>query len=184
MLQVLAFVRRRGDEVARTDPENPAAELARLAGEQEVALRRLMTSSAPVTGGDGRQVDQAGLPAATTVDLFAALGAVVPTRASLARPADPVWLPAPTASALVAVVREAAANAAEHAPGAGLWVLVEDDARAVTVTVRDDGPGIPDGRLTEAEAAGHLGVASSMRGRADELGGTLSLHTGPGQGTE
>lgn len=175
VLQVLAFFRRRGDEVARADPDGPAAELARLAGEQEVALRRLVTSAAPSTDPDGH---------APTIDLAAALGAVLPSCASLAVPADPVRVPAPTAEALVAVVREAAANTAEHAPAAGLWVLVEQVGDAVTISVRDDGPGIPDGRLAEARATGHLGVASSMRGRVDALGGTLSLHTAPGEGTE
>jgi signal transduction histidine kinase len=177
VLQVLAFVRRRGDEAARADPEGPVAELARLAGEQEVALRRLMTSAAPVTM-TATDHDTAA------VDLSAALGAVLPARATLAAPADPVRVPAPTAETLAAVIREAAANAAEHAPGASLWVLVEDGDDAVTVSVRDDGPGIPHGRLVEAEAAGHLGVASSMRGRVEALDGTMSLHTGPGQGTE
>ncbi|HSK59466.1 MAG TPA: ATP-binding protein, partial [Actinomycetospora sp.] len=47
-----------------------------------------------------------------------------------------------------------------------------------------DGVGIAAGRLDEAAAEGHLGVASSMRGRVAALGGTISLHTAPGEGTE
>jgi signal transduction histidine kinase len=83
------------------------------------------------------------------------------------------------------VVREAAANADAHAgPDAGLWVLLEDDVGAVTVSVRDDGPGIPAGRLAEAAEQGHLGVASSIRGRVAELGGTAELVTAPGDGVE
>ncbi|PVZ11084.1 MacS family sensor histidine kinase [Actinomycetospora cinnamomea] len=165
VLQVLALVRRRGDEL-------PAPELARLAGEQEVALRRLITSS-PAPREDG------------TVDLAARLGGALPARASLAVPAGPVLLPAADADELAAVVREAAANAATHAGAdAGLWVLVEDDDTGVTVSVRDDGIGIPEGRLEEAAAQGHLGVAGSIRGRVAALGGTLALHTAPGEGTE
>jgi signal transduction histidine kinase len=165
VLQVLALVRRRGEEL-------PASELARLAGEQEVALRRLITSS-PAPRADG------------TVDLVARLGSVLPARASLAVPAEPVLLPAAEADELVAVLREAAANAAMHAgDDAGLWVLVEDDEAGVTVSVRDDGVGIPEGRLEEAAAEGHLGVAGSMRGRVATLGGTITLHTAPGEGTE
>jgi signal transduction histidine kinase len=49
--------------------------------------------------------------------------------------------------------------------------------------VRDDGPGIAPGRLREAEAEGRLGVVESIQGRLRELGGTATLHTGPG-GTE
>ncbi|MHC1558037.1 MacS family sensor histidine kinase [Actinomycetospora sp. C-140] len=173
VLQVLALVRRRGDELAR-DPEAdaPAVEIARLAGEQEVALRRLITS-APVPGPDG------------TVDLGARLATALPARASLAVPAEPVLLPAAVVDELAAVLREGAANARAHAgPGAGLWVLVEDDGAAVTVSLRDDGAGIPAGRLEEAAAEGHLGVAGSMRGRVEGLGGTIALHTAPGEGTE
>jgi signal transduction histidine kinase len=173
VLQVLALLRRRGEELALRAPDEPAAELARLAGEQEVALRRLITSAPVPTGVDGE------------TDLSTVLAGVLPTRASLAVPAEPVPLAPATAEALAAVVREAATNATVHAgPDAGLWVLVEDAADAVTVSVRDDGPGIPAGRLDAAAAEGHLGVASSMRGRVAALGGTITLHTGPDEGTE
>jgi signal transduction histidine kinase len=165
VLQVLALVRRRGGEL-------PRDELVHLAGEQEVALRRLITST-PEPRPDG------------TVDLSSRLAGALPARASLAVPAEPVLLPAADADELVAVLREAATNAATHAGAdAGLWVLVEDDAAGVTVSVRDDGVGIAAGRLDEAAAEGHLGVASSMRGRVQALGGTISLHTAPGEGTE
>lgn len=54
----------------------------------------------------------------------------------------------------------------------------------MTVTVRDDGSGIPDGRLAEAEAAGRLGMAHAIRGRVGELGGKVTVATGPLAGTE
>jgi signal transduction histidine kinase len=54
----------------------------------------------------------------------------------------------------------------------------------VVISVRDDGPGIPDGRLSEAEGEGRLGVSESIRGRMRDLGGTALLTTAPGQGTE
>ncbi|MGH3929661.1 MAG: hypothetical protein ACRDTF_06755 [Pseudonocardiaceae bacterium] len=49
---------------------------------------------------------------------------------------------------------------------------------------RDDGPGIPSGRLAEAAAAGRMGVAGSIVARLAELGGVASLTTGPDTGTE
>lgn len=52
------------------------------------------------------------------------------------------------------------------------------------VSVRDDGPGIPEGRLSAAEAEGRLGVAQSIRGKLRDLGGTAELVSVPGQGTE
>lgn len=158
VLQVLAFVRRRGGDLGL-----PGEELARLAGEQESSLRRLITTG---------PADHRGPDA----DLGAALGAALPPAASLALPPEAVLVPRATAEALVAAVREAVTNTERHAgPDARTWVLVEDDGDAVTVGVRDDGPGIPDGRLARAEAEGHLGVASSIRGRIGDLGGTAEL---------
>ena len=53
------------------------------------------------------------------------------------------------------------------------------------MTLRDDGPGIPPGRLEQAAAQGRLGVAQSIRGRLADLGGvaTISVRR-PEQGTE
>ena len=62
-------------------------------------------------------------------------------------------------------------------------MLVEDEGATVTVSVRDEGPGIPDGRLDEAAGQGRLGVAQSIRGRVADLGGR-SDRVRPGQGTE
>ena len=50
--------------------------------------------------------------------------------------------------------------------------------------MRDDGPGIAGGRLDEAAAEGRLGVSESIRGRVAGLGGTATLTSAPGQGTE
>jgi signal transduction histidine kinase len=52
------------------------------------------------------------------------------------------------------------------------------------VSVRDDGAGIPAGRLEAAEREGRLGVAQAIRGRIADLGGTVRIHSAPGQGTE
>jgi len=167
VLQVLALVRRRGAELG-----GAAGELAALAGEQEVALRGLVTSTGPATG-------------AGTVDLRGLLAQHRSERVTVSGPADPVPLPAPVATELAAAVAAALDNVAEHAGAAArAWVLVEDLGAEVLVTVRDDGSGIRPGRLAEAEAAGRLGVAASMRGRVTDLGGTMTVHTGPGEGTE
>jgi signal transduction histidine kinase len=52
------------------------------------------------------------------------------------------------------------------------------------VSVRDNGPGISPGRLEAARAEGRLGVSESIQGRVSDLGGTASLVSAPGQGTE
>ncbi len=168
VLQVLGYLRRRGAELG-----GPAGELGGLAGEQEYALRALLTTGqAPV--------DAAGLR-----DLAAALRVLGTSRVSVATPAHPVDLPAHTVDELVAVVRAALANVDVHVGAdAPAWVLLEDVDGGVEISVRDEGPGIPDGRLAAAEADGRLGVARSMRGRVADLGGTIMCDTGPGRGTE
>jgi signal transduction histidine kinase len=72
-------------------------------------------------------------------------------------------------------------HAGEHAKA---WVLLEDEPDRVTVTVRDDGAGMAPGRLEEAAREGRLGVAASVRGRLSDVGGTVAVHSAPGQGTE
>ncbi|MBO0869815.1 MAG: sensor histidine kinase, partial [Micromonosporaceae bacterium] len=51
-------------------------------------------------------------------------------------------------------------------------------------SVRDDGVGFGEHRLAEAAAAGRLGVAQSMRGRIADCGGTTTIDSRPGEGTE
>lgn len=173
VLQVLALVQRRGTELG-----GEAAELGRLAGEQETALRTLVQRPDPVDDG----------PDLTRVDLSAALGALEARpspRVQVTTPGGPVMAPADRVEEIVALVRACLHNISEHvAAEATAWILLEDLGARVVVTVRDDGPGIPEGRLEEAAAAGRLGVLESIRGRAEGLGGTAVLTTAPGSGTE
>ncbi len=168
VLQVLGLVRRRGEQLG-----GEAGELATLAGEQEVALRTLLTSGFAPVADDGRR------------DLAAAARGLASPRVTVSTPAHAVWLPAAAVGEVVAVLSAALANVACHdGPDAPAWVLVEDLGDEVEISVRDEGPGIPAGRLAAAESGGRLGVARSMRGRVRDLGGTLTLDTGPGRGTE
>ncbi|MFV2100069.1 MacS family sensor histidine kinase [Micromonospora sp. LOL_024] len=168
VLQVLALVQRRG---ARLDGE--AGELARLAGEQEAALRALVSGVGQVP---------AGAPD-TPVDLRALLGRYASGAVSLSVPATPVWLSPAVAHELAAAAGAALDNAARHGGGRA-WVLVEDEGSAVTVSIRDEGPGFPPGRLDEAVAQGRLGVAQAIRGRLADLDGTARISSTPGAGTE
>ncbi|GAA4245674.1 ATP-binding protein [Dactylosporangium darangshiense] len=106
-------------------------------------------------------------------------------KVTIAAPATPVLLPSPVAAEVAAAVAAALDNVARHAgAGAKAWLLLEELDDTVTVTVRDDGRGIPEGRLAEAERAGRLGVAQSIRGRVRDLGGTVTVSSTPGSGTE
>lgn len=157
VLQALALVARRSDD----------AELAGLARMQETTLRALVAGPAAVPA--GMRDLRALLPGGADVQL--------------ALPAEPVQLDAVVADELAAAVQACVDNVRAHAGGTA-WLLVEDEPSAVTVSVRDDGPGLPPGRLEQARREGRLGMAASVRGRVEDLGGTVQVTSAPGQGTE
>jgi signal transduction histidine kinase len=168
VLQVLALVSRRGAGAG-----GELAELARLAGEQEVALRALVAAppAEPDVHGD--------------IDLRSLVEPLATEAVAVSCPAGAVPLPAAAAAELAAAVREAIANVGRHAgPLARAWVLVEDEGDVVTVTVRDDGAGFDVDRLDEARRAGRLGVVQSIIGRMAGIGGTAVVDSAPGRGTE
>jgi signal transduction histidine kinase len=173
VLQVLALVQRRGAEVG-----GEAAEIGRLAGEQEAALRALIAAGNADAGADG------AAPSGD-LDLRTLLGHEASASVSVVTPAGPVLLPGHEAQEMTAAVHAALDNVRRHCGAtARAWVLVDDEGEAVTVTIRDDGPGIPDGRLDLAAADGRLGVSHAIRGRMRDLGGSARVTSTPGTGTE
>ncbi|MCW2559646.1 MAG: histidine kinase [Mycobacterium sp.] len=169
-IQVLALVARRGREIG-----GATAELAELAGEQERALRRLVS------------VGSSGLPvvASTSTDLVALLRVRASDRVSVSLPATSVPLEPAVATEVDAAVANALDNVVAHAgPDAHAFVLLEDLGDSVVVSIRDDGVGIAAGRLDQAVAEGRVGVAKSIVGRMNWLGGSARLNTGPDTGTE
>jgi signal transduction histidine kinase len=168
VLQVLALVARRAQALG-----GEAADLGRLAGEQEAALRTLISSSTPVVALGGQ------------ADVRAALGRLASASVTIAAPASPVTLPGNVAEELVAAVASALDNVTQHAgAGARAWVLLEDHPAGVTITVRDDGAGFAAGELDRAASAGRLGVAQSICGRLRDLGGHADIRSVPGEGTQ
>ncbi|RIS90678.1 ATP-binding protein, partial [Mycobacteroides abscessus] len=157
-----------------TEIGGPTAELAAIAGEQEIALRELISGATQTTLADDE-----------LVDLRPLLRTQASTTVSVSAPGAPVLIGQHMASELAAVVRSALSNVALHAgPQAHAYVLIEDLADSVVVTVRDDGSGIADGRLDQAEREGRMGVSRSILGRVADLGGAVLLETAPGAGTE
>lgn len=169
-LQALALLQRRLRDPVDDDER---VRLAALAGEQEIAMRSLLTSAPPVHRDD----DDAH------ADLLAALKPLAGATVTVSGPAAPVPLPAPVVDGLTAAVGAALDNVARHAgDGARAWVFVDAEPDVVTVTVRDDGAGTTPERLDDAAATGRLGVAGSVRGRVEALGGTVTITTAPGRG--
>jgi signal transduction histidine kinase len=160
VVQVLALVAKRGREIG-----GEAAELATLAGEQERALRRLISSSG---------IDEES----ALVDIRTLLERRESDRVTVSVPGTAVPLIAGVAAEVDAAVGNALDNVVAHAgPSARAYVLLEDLGSTVTISVRDDGVGIPAGRLAEAAAQGRVGISKSIVGRLDSLGGRATLST-------
>jgi signal transduction histidine kinase len=169
VLQALALVQRRAPELG---PDG--VELGQLAGEQEVRLRGLVQQ-------DSREL----LAPLGNLDLVQLLAALQTPQVHVAVPGTTATMPAETASEVLAAVESCLSNVRHHVGReAHAWVLLEELGDRWVVSVRDDGPGIPEGRLEASAEEGRLGVQQSIVGRMHDLGGTATVQSGPGQGTE
>ena len=83
-------------------------------------------------------------------------------------------------TALRDAAREALVNAAKYAEGAAVSVYAEVEPEQVTVFVRDRGPGFDPDTVPEDR----LGLRQSVRGRMARNGGTATVRSSPGDGTE
>jgi signal transduction histidine kinase len=116
---------------------------------------------------DGTAAPLPGLAAVPDlVEGFRAAGATV----GLAVEGEPAGVPATTGLAVYRIVQEALTNAAKHAPGAPVDVLVTCGPSVEVVEVVVDSAGRP--------GTGHGLGLDGMRERATSLGGTLTA--GPG----
>ena len=88
--------------------------------------------------------------------------------------------PSDDVRALVAAVREALTNAGKHAGVTTASVYVEVVDATLVAFVRDRGAGFD----AAAVAGDRRGIADSIRGRLRRHGGTATLVTAPGDGTE
>lgn len=159
VLQTLALIQR--------NSSNPR-EVARLARGQERELRTLLYGPREATGQLGDQLRRAAGEVedgyAVTVDI------VIVGDAALT---DDL-------AALVAAAREAMVNAAKHSQTTSISLYAEVEEDVVRVFVKDRGVGFD----ADAIAADRQGVRGSIIARLERHGGTASIVTSPGAGTE
>ena len=171
VLQTLAVVQRRSN-----DPE-----LAALAREQEVELRQYLFGTRVAVAGSGLR------RGAGTTDLAAILrdaAAEAERRQSIR--ADIVLtdelppIAVEVADAVRGAVAESLVNASKHGGATHAVVFLEHDPTdGLFCSVKDDGRGFDASEHTEG-----IGITKSMRGRLDEVGGTVEVDGRPGRGTE
>ena len=163
VLQTLALIQRRSDD--------PSA-VASLAREQERDLRDWL-------GGRGR-LGGASEPflAAALADAAADVERTYPITVDVVTVGD-----APLderLEAMVAAAREAMVNAAKHAGVPTVAVYAETASDSVTIFIRDRGTGFDSG----AVPADRRGVSQSVIGRVQRAGGTATIRSSVGAGTE
>ncbi|MDQ3914968.1 MAG: PspC domain-containing protein [Actinomycetota bacterium] len=84
------------------------------------------------------------------------------------------------AGALVHATGEAMTNAARHSGAGSISLYVEVEAGQITTYVRDQGRGFD----PAAVAADRRGIADSITGRMKRFGGSATISSAPGEGTE
>lgn len=82
-------------------------------------------------------------------------------------------------TALFRMVQEALANVIRHAKATRVTIRLEEEREGLRLAVEDDGRGITD---TEAAGRSSFGILG-LRERVALLGGSMTLHGQPGQGT-
>ena len=97
---------------------------------------------------------------------------------------DSLDLPAAIEEALYRIAQEALNNALQHASPTSVVVSIhltgEPQEQQVILEVADDGVGFNNSALGDQ---GGIGLAS-MKERAENLGGYLTIHSNPGEGTQ
>ena len=159
VLQTLALIQRHSDEPRR---------VASLARRQEREIRGWLYADRPL-GDDGSSVVAALSSAAADVeDVFG-------VRIELASSGD-----AEADGAIVLAAREAMTNAAKFASVEEIDVFAEVTENEIAVFVRDRGVGFDPAAVPEDRH----GIAESIRGRLERAGGSASVVSTPGEGTE
>ena len=83
---------------------------------------------------------------------------------------------------LLRIGQEAITNAVKHGPARQILLHLDFRTNEVTMTVEDDGSGFEIGAAPGA-ASGHFGL-EGIRERVKRIGGTLSVQSSPGSGTQ
>jgi signal transduction histidine kinase len=81
---------------------------------------------------------------------------------------------------LTAAAREVLRNASRHAPGAAVTVFLDVGEGGAELFIRDDGPGFE----VDAVPTERRGLRDSVIGRMRSVGGSATVESSPGEGTE
>jgi signal transduction histidine kinase len=137
------------------------------------AVRRIITQLRP------RLLDDLGLTAAIEwqAEEFQQRTGI---HCSLSIIPDEITLDAERSTAIFRILQETLTNVARHSGATAVTIQLRLDTTGVTLTVQDNGRGIPRNRALDSRSFGLLG----MRERAHYWGGTVTIQGKPMQGTQ
>ena len=163
VLQTLTLIQNNADDPAQT---------SQLARNQERELRNWLYGSTPEPGGIqlGTELERAAVEVEEAHGVQINVVAVGDTGASVEG----------DMGRLIAATREAMTNAAIHSGQTTIDVFVERTADAIEIFVRDTGHGFD----IDEVANDRRGVAESIVGRMTRAGGSATIFSTPGEGTE
>lgn len=165
----------------QADPERPGAEHIRLA--RGTAANNLADARRFIRELTPPDLDDRGLGGALrrlADSQWAAQGLLVNVRVS-----DTVDLPMQVQTALLRIAQGAIANVIQHAHATTATITLAADHERLQFTIADDGEGF-DPHLATIESRGNsdsFGLQAT-RERAEQLGGSLTIDTHPGGGTQ
>jgi signal transduction histidine kinase len=159
VLQTLALIQRHSGDEAR---------VSSIARRQERELRRWLYGSGL---GDGTTLEDALAEAAADIEELHGVKIELASAGEAPMDSD--------LEQLVLAAREAMTNAAKFA-GGEISVYAEADADSVSVFIRDRGEGFD----RAAVPADRRGLAESIEGRLTRAGGSATIKSAPGEGTE
>lgn len=176
--QLLATVHLKLDELAWTLPvgqDKPVRQLKTMLDQLEGELRRLSHELRPMI------LDDLGLlPAIDFLrqGVTRRTGLLIEVRGSTAG-----RLPARIETALYRIVHEALGNIANHAGARRVMIVFLKDAARIQCSVRDDGADLDFAEVLAGKSGRGLSLIA-IRERVEDFSGTLSIRSGPRQGTE
>lgn len=165
----------------KADPERPGAEHIRLA--RDTAASNLADARRFIRELTPPDLDDRGLGGALrrlADSQWAPQGLHVNVRVS-----DTLELPMHVQTALLRIAQGAIANVIQHADATTVTITLDADHERLQFTIADDGKGFdPNMAAFEPRGRSDSFGLQATRERAEQLGGSLTLDTHPGEGTQ
>ncbi|MBD9589709.1 sensor histidine kinase [Pseudomonas sp. PDM03] len=175
--QLLTAAKLQSEWLKRRMPEELQEQCAVLCGTLEETLTKVRDVSAIL---NPRQLTSLGLEASLRAHLLKTLGNTT-VNWSLECHSRLTGIPEEMAVAAFRITQEAVTNILRHAEAKNLLVRLQRQPQGLTLLISDDGLGFAP--ATDPGREGQRGMAG-MSERIDQLGGTLTVTSEPGKGTQ